>query len=174
MRFSVVGSILLLGFAIGMTSFPGARAIEPWQEQAPSPSQPKSPGVATSQDPPARPVQLDQLLKLPTSYRADDTRKGGATKSEWRTRFDKARGNLAEKEKKLARTRADMRKAAGEVSQWKIAPPGADVSNTDNPTNFGLTQELRRGREEVELAEKRLTGLDIEANLANVPDDWRL
>ena len=55
-----------------------------------------------------------------------------------------------------------MEAAVGGVSQWQVAPPGADVKNADNPTNFRLTQELRRGREDVKEAEKLLSALDID------------
>ena len=166
-------AVYLLAFGISLIGDPEAvLATEPWQESVPSPIDPQTPAAAPSQGEPA--VQIDQLLKLPTSYRVDDVRKGGATRVEWRARFDEARMNLAAMEKKLAKVRAEMGEIAGSSSQWQMAPPGADVKNSDNPTNFRLTQELRRGREDVKHAEKKLTDLDIEANLASVPEDWRL
>ena len=174
MHFGVRGPILLLGIAAGLGGSPGATpATESWQDPAPSPS-PSKTSSAPSPSQPAGSLPIDQLLKLPASYRANDVRKGGATRLEWRARFDEARTDLDEKEKELARVRAEMAAAAGEVSQWQVAPPGADLRNADNPTSFRLTQELRHGREFVELAEKRLMELDIEANLADVPEDWRL
>jgi hypothetical protein len=52
--------------------------------------------------------------------------------------------------------------------------PGADTSNSpDSPIDFQLRSELRRHREEVERLERKLRQLDIEANLAGVPEDWR-
>ena len=160
------GSALLLGIVVGLTGLSGAvLANEPWGDGS-SPKRTPSTGPVEAQPP--RTVRIDQLLKLPTSYRTDDVRKGDLTKLEWRARFDEARSNLEESEKTLARVRSEIKQVAGNASQWNVAPPGAEVNNADNPTSFRLTQELRRGREDVIEAEKRLTALDIEANLASV------
>ena len=42
----------------------------------------------------------------------------------------------------------------------------------DQPLDYTLSNEKRRNREEVERAERRLTDLEIEANLAGVPPEW--
>jgi hypothetical protein len=53
-------------------------------------------------------------------------------------------------------------------------PSGIDPgSNKDTPLDYSLSTEMRRNRAEVERAERRLTALEIEANLASVPEDWR-
>lgn len=173
--FGVRDSVLLVCFAVGLIGCPeAAPANEPWQESAADPSSSEGSPAVPSKGQPAGSVRIDQLLKLPTSYRANDVHKGGATRIEWRARFEEARADLSEKEKNLARVRAELEKTAGDATSWKMAPPGADLSGENNPVSFRLTQELRRSREEVEHAEKRLTDLDIEASLAGVPDDWRL
>ena len=65
-----------------------------------------------------------------------------------------------------------------ETGQWKMAAPGlGDVANsspTDAPTDYALSQQMRRNKEEVERAERRLQDLKVEANLAGVPPDWRV
>jgi len=163
------GFVVLLGFAVALCVSPGVVLAD---ELSPA----GSPSLHTSpaQDRPLQAVNIDQLLKLPTTYRVEDVRKRGLTKKEWRTRFVEVRSNLEEMERKLAEVRAELGESAGNASQWNVTPPGADVNAANNPTNFGLTQQLRRGREDVKDAEKRLTELDIEANLANVPEGWRL
>jgi hypothetical protein len=49
---------------------------------------------------------------------------------------------------------------------------GAATAN-ENPTDYRLSQELKRGREEVDRAERALHELEVEANLAGVPEAWR-
>jgi hypothetical protein len=61
----------------------------------------------------------------------------------------------------------------GKTSNWKIAAPGAQAAADDgSPTNYGLKQEIRRKREEVARTERKLIDLMVEANLADVPEDW--
>ena len=166
--------LLRLGFAIGLVGSPGAGiATEHWQESAPG-DLPAPPDAPTQGRQPVEVIPIDRLLKLPASYRVDDVRKGGATRVQWRARFDEAQTNLAEQEDHLAEVRAELSETAGNATKWQMAPPGVDLSNTENPVSFRLTQELRRSREAVTRAQKRLTELDIEANLASVPEDWRL
>ena len=43
----------------------------------------------------------------------------------------------------------------------------------DSPLDYQLTQTLRRNREELARAERQLQDLEVEANLASVPADWR-
>ncbi len=62
---------------------------------------------------------------------------------------------------------------AGKSSNWKVAAPGAQSGPVENsPVDYGLKQEIRRKREEVERAERSLRDLIVEANLAGVPEDW--
>ena len=116
---------------------------------------------------------MDRLLSLPRGYDVGSAKKGGATRVEWRARFNEARGALTEAQAGLAKTRAEMEANAADGGSWKMAPPGSDLSNTDSPSSYRLTQQLRRGREEVRAAEQALTALDVEANIASVPQDWR-
>ena len=53
-----------------------------------------------------------------------------------------------------------------------LAPPGAgDVS--DAPLDYRLRNKIRQHKAEVDRLEKRLQDLEVEANLAGVPEDWR-
>jgi hypothetical protein len=69
---------------------------------------------------------------------------------------------------------AKLEGVAQSKDPWQVAPPlpGA-ASSPEAPLDFQLRQELRRHREEVERLEGRLRELEIEANLAGVPEDWR-
>jgi hypothetical protein len=61
----------------------------------------------------------------------------------------------------------------GKTSNWKVAAPGVQAPVDDgSPTNYGLRQEIKRKREEVGRAERKLIDLVVEANLAGVPEEW--
>ena len=125
------------------------------------------------------PVSLDQLLKLPRGTAVapvEVEKRGGRTRSQWQDRYRSARRELAEAEESLADSRAALEERMGEESSsWKMAAPGlGDASaSSDAPTDYRLSQQLRRDRAEVARAERALQDLDVEANLAGVPDDWR-
>jgi hypothetical protein len=122
-------------------------------------------------------VALDDLLQLPPSLEFEPAGKGRFTKAEWRERFDTARAEFAAAQADLAATQAKIAKAAGETSAWKMAAPGlggADPGSvSDGPVDYSLSAAKRRNQEEVARADRRLGELEIEANLANVPADWR-
>jgi hypothetical protein len=123
-------------------------------------------------------VDLDRLLRLPQSLDLEPAARGSATKAEWRERFDTARSELAEARAALAETQAKVAEVAGETSAWQMSAPGIGgldpgAGTRDGPLDYDLSNEMRRNRREVARAERRLSELEIEANLAGVPEDWR-
>ena len=58
------------------------------------------------------------------------------------------------------------------TDNWQMAAPGAKAGTETSPMSYRLRQELRRQREELASAERRLTDLEVEANLAGVPEEW--
>jgi hypothetical protein len=159
----------LIGLALG--SFLLIATPAPAQERA------RDANTAPGREAPAREarpeVDLDDLLKLPESMRYDVERRGGATRGEWKTRFLTVRTDLEEAQGALARAQTELEHVAGSADAWKLSPPGGGAEVSDAPLDFRLRQEIRRQRSEVERLEKRLLELDIEANLAGVPQDWR-
>lgn len=125
------------------------------------------------------PVSLDRLLKIPRSAPVapvEVEKRGGRTRSQWQERYRTVRRELEEAEENLAESRGALEeRMSSETSQWKMAAPGiGDAgSGSDAPTDYRLTQQLRRDREEVARAKRAVQDLDVEANLAGVPDDWR-
>jgi hypothetical protein len=116
---------------------------------------------------------LDRLLTLPSDRTFSVERKGGMTRGEWRSRYDEVRGELQKERTALEETQAKLEDAAG--GQWSVNPiPGAESDTSRNPVDFQLRTELRRHREEIDRLERKLRQLDIEANLAGVPEDWRV
>ncbi len=161
------GCVLAVGIALGQAGW--AAAEEPASadaESEPSPApEPKAP--------PEDAVRLDQLLTLPSSRTYSVERKGGLTRGEWRARYAEVRADLQKERDALEVAEAKLDGSGG--AQWKVNPiPGADTSDSpEAPLDFQLRSELRRHREEIERLEQKVRQLDIEANLAGVPDDWR-
>lgn len=121
-------------------------------------------------------VGLDQLLRLPDSLELETETRGGATEAEWRARFQTARNDVAAARDALAKTQERLTELAGGNSSWKMGAPGLGAvppSSTDTPLDYNLSQEMRKNREELERSERRLAELQVEANLAGVPEEWQ-
>jgi hypothetical protein len=121
---------------------------------------------------PAPQVDLDALLKLPDSMHYDVERKGGATRGEWRERFVTLRTQLAQERETLERAKLSLEEAASGADAWTFSPAG--IGNvTDSPVDYQLREKIRRGEAEVARLEHDLRELEVEANLAGVPEEWR-
>jgi hypothetical protein len=132
-------------------------------------------GSGSAENPPApgSAPELDQLLKLPSGQDYGVERRGGLSRGEWRARFTELESALASERKGLAEAEAKLEDTAGSTSNWQVAPvPGMDPS-PDAPLDYQLRVEIRRHKSEIERLEKKLRQLEIEANLAGVPPDWR-
>ena len=118
---------------------------------------------------------LDQLLKLPTSAEYATEKKGGATRSEWRQRFHEARTSVKTSEDALKKAQDELAEVAGSKDDWQFTPPGlpAGAGEEDSTSSFKLRQEVKRQRSEVDRSKARLRDLEVEANLAGIPEDWR-
>jgi hypothetical protein len=127
-------------------------------------------GGATASE--AAPVHLDQLLTLPTDRQYSVERKGGLTRGEWRARYGEVRADLRKEREAYEQTQAKLEDEAG--GQWSVNPiPGAEQDTSKSPVDFQLRTQLRRHRDEIDRLERKVRQLDIEANLAGVPDEWR-
>lgn len=127
---------------------------------------------AAGQETERPPPRLDRLLKLPTSVDYDVERRGGATRTEWRGRFKDAQAEAATAKKNLDQAMAKLEKAAEGSDQWRFVPPGGDVA-AENQDNVRLRMDVEKKREALAYADKRLRDLEVEANLASVPPEWR-
>jgi hypothetical protein len=122
-------------------------------------------------------VPLEKLLKLPGSVAtmpSSEPRRGGKTRAEWQTRFEKAQAEVATAKRGLEDSRKELEDVAPDEA-WSMSAPGLPVQSSPSETSidFRLRQQIRRQREELERAEHRLQELGVEANLAGVPEDWR-
>lgn len=100
-------------------------------------------------------------------------RRGGATRSEWRTRFEESRLAVRLAQKDLARSQQELEEAMSGSAQWSLAPPGLPAGSVDSGGSYRLKQDVKRNREELERVTRRLQDLVVEANLAGVPEEWR-
>ena len=123
---------------------------------------------------------LDRLLQLPSGFITGNPRAvAGASEGEWRRRFTKATDELAEARARLESIKTELDGVAetGGSTQWSIAPPGGgggDSSPTSSPLSFKLRQQLRKERDVIDTKERALRELRIEADLAGVPETWRV
>jgi len=122
-------------------------------------------------------VPLDDLLKLPPSAPTDAEieRKGGDTKPQWQARFRSARKGVTAADEELQEVRDELEELSGESGSWKMSAPGlGSVEDpTDAPSNYRLSRALKSKREEASRARQALRDLEVEANLAGVPESWR-
>ncbi len=118
-------------------------------------------------------VSLDALLTLPSALPGEASQRGGLSRAEWRNKFAAAEAEVDAAKADLDTSLAKLTETMGKTSNWKVAAPGVQAGPDDGATtNYGLKQEIRRKREEVERAERKLIDLVVEANLADVPEDW--
>ena len=116
-------------------------------------------------------VGIDRLLTLPKSNSYREERYGGLSRSEWIERFTQADSAVEKAKRELLETQDKLDAAANQSSGWQVAPPGAPAGE-GGTASFQLVQQVRRHREEVEVAERKRRELIVEANLAGVPEDW--
>jgi hypothetical protein len=153
------GTLLALSAAAWLLAAPGvAEDAAPVEEP-----------LAASESPP--PVGLDRLLKLPASVDYSVERRAGLTRGEWRTRFERIDTALEAEKQGLSTAQAELDRVAGSADQWLLGPPG--MTNTEAPLDYRLRQEINRRKQEIERLESGRKDLEIEANLAGVPEDWR-
>lgn len=120
-------------------------------------------------------VELDQLLKLPSTLDYSVEKRGGRTEGEWRSRFQELRDSLATEREGLATAEEDLDRVAGTSDAWQVAPPmpGMGGAGADAPLDYRIRQAIDHHRQEIERLERQLKELEVEANLAMVPEEWR-
>jgi hypothetical protein len=115
------------------------------------------------------PLDLDRLLRVPGVEASDAERLGGRTRRSWYEEFERARADVAELGRRIQESQATLRSKAG--GDWGFTPAGASAPT--DPETLKLRADLRRDRQSLATAQKRLRDLEVEASLAGVPDDWR-
>ncbi len=119
---------------------------------------------------PAPTLDLDRLLKPRTTPNLQ-TYFGGRGRVAWQAEFAEARSEVAELELRVAEAKIRYREASS--GEWGYNPTGGQGMPTD-PEVLKIRAEIKRDRQSLETARKRLRELEVEASLAGVPDAWTL
>jgi len=131
--------------------------------------------AAAEDAPPA--VGLDKLLRIPPTAKFEPSKRGHSTKTEWRERYDESDAALAKARAGLAETQAKLAEIGSTSSAWTMGAPGMSSVNREKavqtPLDQTLSMEMKTRRAAVETAESHRADLEVEANLANLPEDWR-
>ena len=99
------------------------------------------------------------------------THYGGRSRGAWEGEFEHARNEVAELELNVAEAQVRYREASD--GEWSYSPTGGQGTQTD-PEVLKIRAEIKRDRQSLEAAKKRLRELKIEASLAGVPEEWTL
>ncbi len=120
-------------------------------------------------------ISLEKLLKIPESHSYEVERKAGASATEWRTRFRDYRDRLEQERSSLEKEEEELAKVAGATSAWQWAAPGVGTMSggEDQTKHYQLRQKIRGRKAKIEELEWKVRDLEVEANLAGVPDAWR-
>lgn len=154
------------GLALLVALSGAGAAADPGAENRPTSAPQASPEQAPA-------VGLDSLLRLPSSTApVEPPRTGGASRQEWQERFAAARADVESARQAIDKAQRELGQLADGGTAWQMSAPGTTAGADNSPVSFRLRQELRRGRDELASAERRLSELEVEANLAGVPADW--
>ena len=96
-----------------------------------------------------------------------------ARRKRWEARFADVRGDLDGAKAQLAKAQSDLESLANKSESWQMAAPGAQPTAENSPVSYKLRQDIRKYREDVGRAERRLRELEVEASLAGVPPEWQ-
>ena len=120
-------------------------------------------------------IGLENLLKLPSSWEGTEEKRQGLSAVQWRARFS----GLANEQRAMEKVLADAREELdGMVEQggggpWQMGAPGSN--NTEvTPMSFKHRELIRSGKERLEALRRRERALNIEADIAGVPESWRV
>ena len=134
----------------------------------------KGEDVASQPEAPAPPsaaplLDLDRLLRPRGAPPSRPAGYGARNQQEWSDAFEHARLEVAVLETRIEVAQEKLRKASS--GNWSYSPMGGGPPT--DPEVLRLRAELRRDRQSLETARRRLRDLDVEASLAGVPESWR-
>lgn len=154
--------LLVVCLAIPVTGF-GGEAVP-----AASAADPQVEGKSDSKPAPA--LDMNRLLQVPESSVSPRSELlGGKSRETWTQEFGEARLEVRELETQIEDTTLKLRETAPD--DWSFSPTGAGPQS--DPAVLQLRSQLRRDRQSLETAHRRLRDLEIEASLAGVPEAWK-
>jgi hypothetical protein len=131
-------------------------------------TEPQAAGKSDSKQAPD--LDMNRLLQVPDSsaYERVDLL-GGKNRETWTQEFTEARLEVGELESQIEKSTLKLREIA--PNDWSFSPTGAGPQS--DPAVLQLRSQLRRDRQSLQTAQRRLRDLEIEASLAGVPDEWK-
>ncbi len=114
-------------------------------------------------------LDLDRLLKPRIAPQAQGVY-GRKDRETWVEDFSEARLEVAELELKVAEAQVKYRAASS--AEWAYSPVGGGAPT--DPEVLRIRAEIKRDRQSLEAARRRLRELGVEASLAGVPEEWTL
>ncbi len=119
---------------------------------------------------PAPALDMNRLLQVPeSSVPPRSELLGGKSRETWTQEFSEARLEVRELETQIEQTTLKLR--ASSPDDWSFSPTGGGPQS--DPAVIQLRSQLRRDRQSLETAQRRLRDLEIEASLAGVPEPWK-
>jgi hypothetical protein len=112
-------------------------------------------------------LDLDRLLR-PRVTPQTKAVYGGKDRETWVEDFSEARVEVAELELKVADAQVKYRAASS--AEWAYSPAGGGAPM--DPEVLRIRAEIKRDRQSLEAARRRLRELGVEASLAGVPEEW--
>jgi len=158
----------------GALMFAGAAASAADESGPAPPDASPAPQASAPDDGPS--VPLDRLFELPRGFEPRETeRRGGVSEREWRSRFAEARAELEAAEAALQASKQRLAQLAESNAGWGVAPPvpGMKTGPNEAPMDYELSQRIKHEEKVVKEARRRLLDLEVEANIADVPEAWR-
>ncbi|MEO2161688.1 MAG: hypothetical protein ABGY29_04095 [bacterium] len=120
-------------------------------------------------------IGLENLLKLPSSWEGSEQKRQGLSAGQWRARFAGLAKEQQAVEEMLGKARRELDGMAGQGGggPWQMGAPGSN--NTEvTPMSFKHRELIRSGKEQLEALRRRERALSIEADIAGVPEAWRI
>jgi hypothetical protein len=117
-------------------------------------------------------LRLDSILRprtTPVAPPPSAAAPGGRNRAQWASTFSAVRQEIAVLQTQVEASRKRLA-ASSNGSEYQYSPLGGGVST--DPETLKLRAQLRRDRETLEAAERRLRDLEVEASLSGVPRAW--
>jgi hypothetical protein len=142
-------------------------------EDRPGPSSSIPAAPSATAEPAERPaLKLDSILRprsTPTAKIGGEA-VGGRNRTEWADAFAGIRLEIQELDGKLEISRKKLSASAAATGEYQYSPLGGGQST--DPETLKLRAQLKRDRESLDAARRRLRDLEVEASLSGVPREW--
>lgn len=167
----VLYSIAMYGLVVALLALgiTGGHRIAYGQSQPDTVVLSQDPTVTPSTDAPGPSLGIDRLL-IPreTPHVPEEERYSGRNQEEWQRAFREARSEITRLEQRVEAMQVVLRETS--TGEWGFSPAGGGAPT--DPEVLKRRAELKRDRQSLEAAHRRLRDLEVESSLAGVPEEW--